>query len=196
MVAPEDAEAIFRRLDDGDPTAVDDTIAYLEADPWEFRSGYSKATFFRRLKQSGLSSAQVEGLNRVLLHHVDVGFRWEFREACSLARGLSNPNLRRGLTERLHTGPQSSGDDGWGALRALTMLLRLDPPALSDADLERGREVMLDYATIRWTGAVFPMADRVRKLWSPDWGRNLAKIAESDDHPKRLGARELLRLMP
>jgi hypothetical protein len=40
MTSPWD---LATRLAEGDASAVEAAIAYLEDDPWEFRSGYSKA---------------------------------------------------------------------------------------------------------------------------------------------------------
>ena len=109
----------------GDASAVDEAITYLERDPWEFRSGYAKATLLRRLKHVELTGAQIARLERVLLRYVDVGLRWDFREACTLARRIETRSLPDALRERLRA------TDVGVALRALTMLLGLRRPSLS-----------------------------------------------------------------
>jgi hypothetical protein len=115
VISPEDTAA---RLIAGDASAVEDAIGYLENDPWEFRSGYAKATLLRRLKHVELAELDKTRLQTVLLRYVDVGARWDFREACTLARHLDSGSLRAGLRSRLH------GTNVSVAARALTMLLR------------------------------------------------------------------------
>lgn len=177
------------RLAEGDASAVEEAIRYLENDPWEFGSGYEKATLLRRLKHIALSEADRDRLTIVLIHYVDVGGRWDFVEACTLARSLGTDTLRKHLRLQLH------GADMSAAIRALTMLLRLRRARLSAADIDRGRIVLLEWAArceflARTEG-------RVPRLWSPEWGRALIALADSaDDSPGASGARRLLREVP
>ena len=87
------------RLPTGDAGAIEDAIHYLEDDPWEFRSGYAKARLLRRLTHIELDSQQAGRLRRVLLAYVDVGPRWDFREAASLARRIASTEFRDELVD-------------------------------------------------------------------------------------------------
>jgi hypothetical protein len=64
---------------------VDAAIAFLEADPWFFRSGYEKQALIRHLKRIPLSVKQRERLSRVVVAVVDSRDRTEFRHYCRLA---------------------------------------------------------------------------------------------------------------
>ena len=125
-----------------DPAAVEPSIAYLEADPWAFRTGYVKARLLRHLRKHDLDRAQRDRLGIVLLRTVDVGYRGEYAEACRLARHVDLPDVRDGLVARLH------GADAPVALRALQMLLATDAE-LTDADLARARAVVVQAAASR-----------------------------------------------
>jgi hypothetical protein len=187
VISPGDTAA---RLIAGEASAVQDAIGYLESDPWEYRSGYAKATLLRRLKHIELAELDKVRLQTVLLHYVDVGARWDFREACTLARHLDSVSLRAGLRSRLH------GANVSVARRALMMLLRLRHSSFSPRDLDRARAVLVEWAAgDRWIG--LSMGGRVRRLWSPDWGRALTTLAEtSNKSPSSYGARRLLRTVP
>jgi hypothetical protein len=174
---------VATRLARGDESAVEEAIRYLESDPWVFGSGYEKATLLRRLKHVALSENDKTRLGRILMHYVDVGWRWDFEEACTLARSLGTAPLRNKLRLRLHDADASI------AIRALTMLLRLRRARLSTADVERGRSLLVEWAA---RDGYLPLhtAGRVRRLWSPAWGRALLALADSvDESPRATGAR-------
>ena len=179
----------------GDPTAVNDAIAYLERDPWEFRSGYVKAQLLRRLKHVELSRVQTDRIESALLHYVDVGLRWDFREACTLARRIATPSLSDALRARL------SATDVGVRLRALTMLLRLPQPALSPTEASAARELLLEWASTR-DDPRFVRPSRsiewmVRRLWSPEWAQSLQAHASANaSDPLRRPARRLLAVAP
>jgi hypothetical protein len=187
---PRDPWLTAAALARGEQPAVEDAIRYLEADPWAFRSGYAKATLFRRLRHVDLDGGQADRLRWVLLHHVDVGPRWELREASSLARHLDDELLRRALRTRLH------GDDDGIAMRALIMLLRVRRPGLDERDLDAGRALLLRSAQSEpwWPGRV--VAGRIRRLWSAEWGGDLVAMADERDDPSSVAARRLLREVP
>ena len=187
MTSPWD---VATRLADGDALAVEEAIRYLENDPWEFRSGYAKATLLRRLKHIELAEADKSRLGAVLIRYVDIGWRWDFEEACTLARFLETDALRASLRARLRARDAST------AMRALTMLLRLRRADLSAADLDRARTVLVEWAA-RDGRLRLRMRGHVRRLWSPQWGRALVALADSrSDAPKAFGARRLLRTVP
>lgn len=98
MITDELWDAI-ERLRVGDPTAVDPAIAFLEADPWAFRTGYLKGTIMRRLRRCPLDPEQQARLRAVLLYLVEAGGRWEYREACRLAWRVADPPFMAALVE-------------------------------------------------------------------------------------------------
>lgn len=65
------------KLRDSDPEAVASAIAYLEAEPRFFRSGYIKETILRRMKQCSFSDAQQALLAKLIVHSIDQGGRRE-----------------------------------------------------------------------------------------------------------------------
>ncbi|MHA3774506.1 hypothetical protein ACXR0O_23525 [Verrucomicrobiota bacterium sgz303538] len=58
-------------LSSGDPTLVDWAVAYLEVDPFHFRSGYYKSWIIRRLKRAPLARDHKERLRAVVLRALD-----------------------------------------------------------------------------------------------------------------------------
>ncbi len=87
-------EAALEALRSGDTRGVEHAIAYLEADPWYFRSGYLKGRMARWLRQVELRESQRDRLRAVLLAAVQKGSRLEQVEYRKLARRLDTPALR------------------------------------------------------------------------------------------------------
>lgn len=94
-VTPPDFWDDFQKLKARDALALESGIAFLEADPWFFRSGYIKewlTTFIRRLP---LSDAQEERLRRVVLHIVEKsGFLPSGCNCSRYSRQRSTPAVR------------------------------------------------------------------------------------------------------
>lgn len=90
----------MQRLEDRKPTDYDVLIAYLERDPYAFRSGYTKEKILRRLKSAPLTALQKVRLRTMLLAQIQKPPRREIRDYCRLAIVLDEPELRREL-ERL-----------------------------------------------------------------------------------------------
>jgi hypothetical protein len=132
----------LERLRSGDVEAVEPAIAFLEADPWAFRSGYVKQTVVHLLKRLELSAEQAGRLRSVILQVVDVGDRREFLGYCKLARRVIDDGLRDALLERLH-----SSEPG-RARRALWVLDYLREP-LAPRDRAAARAVLDQAATDR-----------------------------------------------
>ncbi|HET7489632.1 MAG TPA: hypothetical protein VFJ85_17020 [Acidimicrobiales bacterium] len=159
------------RLRAGDPDAVEPLLAFLEADPWCFRSGYAKETILRFLRRHRLDGGQQARVEGVLLHAVDAGDRREFRMSCKLARANATPGLRAGLHARLR-----SADPGV-ARRALLMLTSIKRPRLDAAEVAIARGVVLRGAerrrAPRWVGEL------AWRFWSDDWEDELRSAAIS-----------------
>jgi len=91
----------FERLKQRDINGLESGIAFLEADPYFFRSGYIKewiSTFVRRLP---LDDSQQQRLRRVVLHIVETRDGREFRFFCRLARRVADDELRHELQKLL-----------------------------------------------------------------------------------------------
>jgi hypothetical protein len=97
----------YDALKRGDPSGAEEALAFLEADPWFFRSGYIKEKLLLRLTRLDLTSKQTARLRDVVLNAVDSRDRREFRRFCRLARRVDSPDLRAALERRL-----SSPDPG------------------------------------------------------------------------------------
>jgi len=179
--------ALVADLQRGDPAAVEPTLAYLELDPWAFRTGYVKDRLLRHLHRHDLAAPDRGRIDVVLLRYADVGPRSEFGTACRLARQAGTPQLGPALIERLRD------DDIGVVVRSLRMLMsiRLD---LDTHELDTGREALhvwigshRNFSPTRW------VTQLARYLWSPTWQTALA--AEASEGPLGLrqeGARLLL----
>ena len=93
----------FRRLKEGNASGITAAVKFLEADPWFFRSGYTKAELIRYLIRIALPRDIEDRLRLVVLAVVDHGDRREFRYYCRLARKVDSPELRRELSKRIQS---------------------------------------------------------------------------------------------
>ena len=111
---PGGLEREIELLAKGDRNAIDCAIVFLEADPWFFRSGYTKQYLARRLKRIPLSESQAERLRQVVLSRIKGQTGREFRSDCHLARSLDSPDFRRGVQE-LRRSPEreTAGKAAW-----------------------------------------------------------------------------------
>lgn len=118
---PSSDPAFKTSLAAGRERQVDTAIAFLEADPWFFRSGYEKEMIIRHLKRTELSIAQRVRLGRVVIAAVDGRDRREFRHYCRLACVVWSDVLDIEIAKRME-----SPDDGikrraiWVAEAAIT----------------------------------------------------------------------------
>lgn len=179
---PDAFRATIERMAAGESDALEPALAFLEADPWCFRSGYAKERIAQLLPRHHPDPGQQARIERVLLHVVDVGDRREFRRFCKLARSTAGEPLSSGLRQRL------LGDDRDVARRALLMLSELSDAPLSASETARAREILLQAARRRelkapsYAGIVFwfpPawVAPLVRRYWDVSWGHDLVAIA-------------------
>lgn len=89
------AEHALAQLRQGDPSPIPWVIAFLEADPWFFRSGYLKGNFLRLFRRYPLDAPKQQRLRSAILNTLDKGGRLEFGEARRLARRLDTPDFRK-----------------------------------------------------------------------------------------------------
>lgn len=87
----------------GHARLVATAIAFLEADPWFFRSGYEKQNIIRHLKRARLDEAQRARLARVVLAAIDSRDRVEFRHFGRLACGIWSDFLDEQVAERMQS---------------------------------------------------------------------------------------------
>ena len=181
------------RLRQGDGTAIDSALAFLEADPWCFRSGYVKETLLRLLTRHSLSDDHAMRVARILLNGVDVGDRREFWFQCRLARHVASPALRRALFERLH------GSDRGVARRALWMLTTIRRPRFTATDITRARELILEGTKGSedegWTSSEWTVRLAWR-FWSREWESELVDAALAGGERQDQALRLLARVRP
>jgi hypothetical protein len=199
-------EDVLEPLRAGEAAGVEAAIAFLEDDLWDFRTGYAKRKVMRALCSRTLDDAQRQRLERVVVHHVDVGERLEFATSCRLAAHLDVSRLRAPLVQRL-----ASGDRG-RARRAACMLAGLRGVRLDRRDVEAARRLILDLsAPRRFTGEhaeiVRLLEDSARhhderllrtlavRFWSLEWEGHLLRLAEGDA-PERGRALAVLQALP
>lgn len=197
--------AEVRSLAGGEHDAVEPALAFLEADPWCFRSGYVKDELMRLLARHELTMSERERLESVLLRAVDAGDRREFRRSCKLAARIRTPHLRRELRRRI------DAEDRGIARRALLMLTSLPRARLTPSEIARAREIVLDgarhpdpsrrapHGSVKELGRAhrivfaapepsddeyWPTPSWVRELtrrfWADSWGHQLVALALGD----------------
>ena len=109
-----------KRLRAGDPALVEHAIAFLELDPYVFRSGYAKAAIIRCIKRLPFTQPQIQRLQGVVLRALDKCDRQEFRAYCRLAAAVDSPTFDARIRERLDS------HDTAVSRRARYVLLYLD----------------------------------------------------------------------
>lgn len=107
----------------GDPAGAEAAIAFLEADPWHFHSGYLKGKVAQYLRKVVLDAQQRQRIGVVILTILAKGKRQDLGQFASLARRIDSPTLRYDL-ERLG----QSDDEGldWRANFVLERCLMND----------------------------------------------------------------------
>jgi hypothetical protein len=104
----------YGHLKDGNSSGLATAVEFLEADPWFFRSGYTKAELIRCIRHIELSQAIAKRLRQVVVAAVDHRERREFRLYCHLARKVDSPDLRSELSLRLqHVDPAVTRRARW-----------------------------------------------------------------------------------
>ena len=98
---PSSDQAFLPGLAKGYVRFLESAIAFLEADPWFFRSGYEKQNLIRHLKRAELNDTQRERLGHVVVAAIDGRDRTEFRHYCRLACGVWSDHLDEEVAKRL-----------------------------------------------------------------------------------------------
>ena len=83
----------LNRLEDGDPDLLDLAIAFVEVNPFYFRSGYLKKRLFRRLKHLKLTDTQRRRILMGILSAIrsQQGNGW--KDFCSLATAFADSDF-------------------------------------------------------------------------------------------------------
>ena len=99
-----------------DSELLEFVVAFLEVDPWFFRSGYLKQILLTRLKRSDLSEPLRQRLRRVLIDAARRRGTREFKYYCRLAVSVADQELESELEV------VRAGTDAAAAHRAKMML--------------------------------------------------------------------------
>ncbi len=181
-----DLEQAIERSDAGDSGASEYLVAFLEADPWCFRSGYMKGRVYECLRRAQVTDSIQVRLRVVLLNAVDAGYRREFRSSCRLARIVADAGLIAELRHRL-----TAASDSHVRRRALWMLayvpdgLEGQGPTVLDVLLDSSDDA--DWLRISgWVGRL------CRRFTNDEFDRRVRDMALSSDESI---ARRGLRLL-
>jgi hypothetical protein len=107
---------LLEGIADGDESSIEDTIAWLEDDPFARWTGYVKQKIMCRLCGAPLSAVQESRIRGVLLRVTTRGPRLEFRDACRLARRVDTSEFRNQLQKLM---ARSEGHISYAAARML-----------------------------------------------------------------------------
>jgi len=175
------------RLVLGEPTAVDEALAFLEEDAFSFRSGYARERIARRLAAADLAPAQAARARDVVLSTVDGRRHCPHPGVGRLARAVGDNALRRELRARLHSA------DGAVARRALRVVVQVRHPGFTSDDIAAARAlVIVEAARGQWLS---PTVARLAKyFWSNEWEAALRALLPYHG-PDRAAAKRLVQAM-
>lgn len=175
-----------RGLAGGEVGAVEDALAFLEEDPYFFRSGYARERVARRLARVELTPLQKNRARTIVLSTVDGQRHCPLRGIGKLARRVADNPLRRELRARLH-----HRDDAV-ARRALRVVVNVRTPGLSGDDIAAARALVLaEAARGRWLSPT--VARLAAYLWSREWESELRDLLPYHG-PDRAAAKRLIEL--
>lgn len=182
----DDLEVAIQGAKHGDGEATHYLVAFLEADPWCFRSGYTKGRIYELMRHVPVDQTQLAGIRAALLVAVDAGYRREFRSACRLARQLADPALTNELRRRL-----ADSADPHIRRRALWMLTYL--PHGPDGMESAVHDVLVDTADYgEWWRASRWVWELGRRFTTDEFASKIRNMALSSDEAV---ARRGLRLL-
>ena len=102
---------------DGD--IIEAAIAFLEADPYFFRSGYVKADLARAVSKFPLAPGQQARLRQVIVDRIKGPTRREFRRYCNLAPHVSTSAFEQEVAELANAPDQVTARNAAWVLEAL-----------------------------------------------------------------------------
>lgn len=82
-----------------DAEIIEQSVRFLEIDPFFFRSGYIKADIIRQLRNCQLTNDQKHRLREVIIARIHDKTRREFRWYARLARSVTSPEFEQRLVE-------------------------------------------------------------------------------------------------
>ena len=168
----------------GDVSAAGPALAYLEADPYYFGSGYARNRLAGRLARVPLTGPELSRARELVMAGVDGRPHCGQAALGRLARAVADNRLRRGLRERLHSVDPAT------ARRALRILTDVRHPGLAAVDLRAARMLVLEDAGT--DPFLAPRVERLaRWLWTPQWRDELRDTARRHG-PHRAGANRLV----
>ena len=86
-------------LPQNDLETIEQSIRFLEADPFYFRSGYIKADIIKHLRRMPLHESQKKRLQKVIIDRIYDKARREFRWYCRLAKYVTDLDFELQLVE-------------------------------------------------------------------------------------------------
>lgn len=104
-----------------DTSGIEYVIAFMEADPWFFHSGYLKQKFARYLRGVQITAPQRDRLRAAVLGAFKKGRREDLKEYVSLARKLDGPSFREGLRQLVDGADEGTSERAARALAACVM---------------------------------------------------------------------------
>ena len=102
-----------------DAAILEPVIAFLEADPYFFRSGYIKADLVKALSKFPLDQRQRTRLQQVIVARVKGPPRREFRKYCNLAPRVTAPEFEDDLDRLAGSSDPVTGRQAKWVLEAL-----------------------------------------------------------------------------
>jgi len=100
----------LQQLKLGNPDAINMAIAFLQADPFFFRSGYLKEQLLRLLKKAPLSQEHKTALKELLLYEitrVPAKRLREYTDYCKLANAIQDNHFRKKVAAILNSSDNS-----------------------------------------------------------------------------------------
>jgi len=171
------------------PRSVDAQLDLLEADVYEFRSGYLRERVARRLAQAPLDFRQRARARAIVLGVVDGRLHTSIAGIARLGRTVADNRLRRELRQRLHS------PDDRVARMALHVVVEVPHPGYTSDDVAAARAVL--FREVRRSPYGFASTRHVRiafKLLTPEWEQELRATAAVHG-PDRAAAKSLLRII-
>jgi hypothetical protein len=170
-------DAAVERLRAGDTTAAGVVLAYLDVDPWYFRSGYRKGRLARALGHVALAPDDRALLNALTVRWLDDDLYNAGADFCRVAGRNATNALRRQVVAQLHR-PRP------GASRALLLLPYIRRPGLNARSRRRILELLAETPT--WQAR-----DLARRMFSAEWRSELESMARVHG-PLRAAAKAML----